>query len=290
MVDGMGEVKKMDILVTALNWVVQGFSVIPIMFKDKKPESSLLPNFQWGVFQKRLPTTDELNWWFSSPRNIALVTGWNDLVVIDFDNQEVFDIWNALYSPKTFMVKTRRGVHVYLKIKEPCAPQHTEFIDIKSAGGYVLIPPSIHPSGYEYQIFQNEPIMQVNKLDEVLSDLFIPTKSVQKTMSAPQPEAAIDPWTRASNPITYTEDLIEKIRKQRTIEEFFPTAIKSGDHWMKTTCPFHNDKNPSFWIDTKRQICGCHVCNIKPMDVINLYSRLHSLDNRTAILSLAARL
>lgn len=280
----------MDALVTAINWLVQGFSVIPIIFRDKKPESSLLPNFQWGVFQKRLPTMDELTWWFSLPRNIAIVTGWNDLVVIDFDNEDVFNLWFSLFPIKTFMVKTRRGMHVYLKISDPVHPQHTEFIDIKAAGGYVLIPPSIHPSGYQYQVFQNNPIMQINKLDEVLPDLFIPAKQETQPVATPQPTVVIDPWARASSPITYTEDLITKIRQQRTIEEFFPGAIKSGDHWMKTICPFHNDQNPSFWIDTKRQVCGCHVCNFKPMDVINLVAKLNRVDNRQAILSLAARL
>ena len=42
------------------------------------------------------------------------------------------------------------------------------------------------------------------------------------------------------------------------------------------------------WVDTARGICGCYAgCTPKPFDVIDLYARLHGLDNRDAIKQLA---
>jgi hypothetical protein len=278
----------MNLLETAIQWLVQGFSVIPLIFRDKKPDSNLLPGYQWKPYQTQLPTLDELVWWFSTPHNIGLVTGWNNLVVIDFDNMDVFNLWYSLYPLKTFMVKTRRGVHVYLKIQEPTSSLHTQYIDIKAAGGYVLIPPSIHPSGFEYEVFSDAPILSVPLLDEILPGLFIPIKYLDPVDA--QPTAPLDPWIKASNPVQYADGLINSIRQKIKIESYFPHAIKSGDHWMKAVCPFHNDKSPSLWIDTRRGLCGCYVCNIKPMDIINLYARLNHTNNHEAILSLAARL
>jgi len=47
-------------------------------------------------------------------------------------------------------------------------------------------------------------------------------------------------------------------------------------------CPFHDDKEPSFWIDTDRNLWGCHACGVRG-DVINLYARLKGLTNTEAI-------
>ena len=67
--------------------------------------------------------------------NIGLITG-NGLVVIDFDVMQVFDYWLprflAQYPGNTYMVKTRRGVHVYLHTEEPAVNHHTELLDVKA--------------------------------------------------------------------------------------------------------------------------------------------------------------
>ncbi len=43
-------------------------------------------------------------------------------------------------------------------------------------------------------------------------------------------------------------------------------------------------ENPSFWVDTKAQLCGCFSgCTNVPLDAINLYARLHGISNVAAI-------
>ena len=60
------------------------------------------------------------------------------------------------------------------------------------------------------------------------------------------------------------------------------------DRWLRCPCPLHDDAEPSFWIDTRDQVCGCFAgCTSKPLDVINLYARLCGLNNREAIFQLA---
>lgn len=277
----------MSLLEIAFSWVVQGFAVIPILYKDKTPSVYNLLGGKWNQYKDRLPTTQELTAWCNQQINLAIVTGWNNLVVIDFDNMEIFDLWRSLISVETYMVKTNRGVHVYVRIDEQPEPRHTDFIDIKSRGGYVLIPPSVHPSGHIYTPMNDLPILSVGKLNDVLPDLFIPVKQEPKQELKLIVPLSMDPWERASNTVEITNDLVNQIRASHKIENYFPDAERSGDHWLKAKCPFHDDHSPSFWIDTRRQICGCHVCQMKPMDIINLVARMRNLSNQDAIIYLA---
>jgi hypothetical protein len=278
----------MTLLQMATHWVNQGYSVIPINYYDKRPAARLLPNQEWGAYQKRLPTQDELQQWFQSRlRNIALVTGWNNLVVVDFDQQSAFECWWMLYPILTYMVKTARGMHVYLKINQPVPNYHSEILDIKSEGGYVLIPPSFHPTGYQYTVFLNQPILEIDQLNQVLPEDLMPVREVPEAIIQTPMTYSDDPWETANQVVT--SDLIEHIRNTVQLLDFFPDAIRKShdDRWWVAKCPFHHDHNPSFWIDTQRKICGCYAgCTNVPLDAINLYSKLYGLSNRDAIFAL----
>ncbi|MHC1730458.1 MAG: bifunctional DNA primase/polymerase, partial [Bacteroidales bacterium] len=251
----------------------------------------LLPDHSWEAYWDRLPSTTELSCWFqSSLINIAVVVG-NGLVVIDFDVQEVFDYWYSMYPIKTYMVKTRRGMHVYLKTRQPANNYHSELLDIKAERGYVLTPPSIHPSGYQYQVFMQSELLEIETLEDILPVIFTPEpEKVQAKVDSILPD---DPWAIAENAdVERQARSVGEVRASINILKFFPHAEQSSrdGRWWVTLCPFHNDKRPSFWIDTKRQICGCRKCNIKEMDVIDLYARLNNLSNRDAIKTLAGKI
>ena len=275
----------MNLLSTALNWTSKGFSVIPIQYRDKHPALK-----QWSMYQERQPTESEVRKWFPTRlHNIAIVTGFNNLVVIDFDEMWVFECWLFLFPIQTYMVKTKRGMHVYLKVDQLPTNYHSNFIDVKGKGGYVLIPPSIHPSGFEYQVFLDLPILEVEKLNDVLPEYLMPVTVHTEQPISPLPVRVeeSDPWLSVEKVID--EKVVDRIR-EKSLLDFFPNAQpKSNDgRWFITCCPFHNDHNPSFWIDTKRGICGCYAgCTSKPLDVINLASRLYGLSNRDAIFMLA---
>ncbi len=69
----------------ALQYLKQGFSVVPIIPGEKKVYVS------WKEFQKRLPTEQEIrDWWRRYPSaNIALTTGLiSGISMIDVDSQE----------------------------------------------------------------------------------------------------------------------------------------------------------------------------------------------------------
>ena len=58
------------------------------------------------------------------------------------------------------------------------------------------------------------------------------------------------------------DDVIDKIREDTAIEQvvghFLTLTRKGGSYWAR--CPFHNEKTPSFHVNTERQIFYCFGC------------------------------
>jgi hypothetical protein len=154
-----------------------GFSVIPFRPHGKSPDPEALAasgNFlrpgqpSWEVFNVRQATDEELEAWFSDKeRNVGLVTGYNDLLILDFDNPESWGIWCSAYeriARTTSIQKTSKGFHVLLRWRGTWTiPLHrnTRFRlsaapgvvagDVKGSHDCVVAWPSIHPSGQQYQ-------------------------------------------------------------------------------------------------------------------------------------------
>lgn len=159
--------------------------VIPIIYKDKKP------TIPWAPYQKRKPDEAELSNWFSgNTSNVAIVCGGvsGNFVVLDFDNADLYsafsEYWQQFYGKPiqemTPIVQTGGGGwHVYLKAKQkpplyhPVKEERKHIPDIQSEGGYVLAPPSIHPSGKPYKFLNPEvkTIHEVNSLSELAIDI-----------------------------------------------------------------------------------------------------------------------
>ena len=68
----------------ALEYLESGWSIIPLSSKEKHPL------VKWKMFQKELPTTDDLErWWETWPdADVGIVTGASSgLCVVDADNE-----------------------------------------------------------------------------------------------------------------------------------------------------------------------------------------------------------
>ena len=280
------------VLEAAQYWLGEYLPVLPIRYMDKKA------SVDWKEFQDRLPTHDEVKRWFARPTmNIGLIVG-RGLVVVDFDMMAIFEYWHEWFKAQypgqsTYMVKTRRGMHVYLHTEEPAQNYHNEMLDIKAERGYVLIPPSVHPSGFEYQVWDPAPILRVQKLGDVLPEWFTPRAEMvgglEQEDRSVHTEQYSDPWEEANQSSEVKS--VDEIRAKISILDLMPDAKPSDQNgrWFVASCPFHEDSNPSFWIDLHSGMCGCRKCNILDMDAINLYARLHNLSNQEAIQELSKR-
>jgi len=266
-----------------------GIAVIPVLPKSKKPAVG-----NWRQYQKRLPPDNLVQAWFRPGRetNAAVICGWRGLTVLDFDDATAYVAWQSWavseggiarqVALETYRVKSSRGMHLYLFVDNTPRCEKSQYCDIKGKGGYVLIPPSVHPSGARYVAVEPfAPILKVSDLAEVIPD-------------PPEPPVPpINPPTRVyqtSNlwPMT----VIEQIKTSYSILDFFPTARPTGGNgrWYMTHCPFHDDRNESMRLDTQHNLAFCFAgCTPKPLDVIALYARLNNLTNREAVKVLAAR-
>lgn len=290
----------MTTLETAQQWADMGFAPIPIQFQDKKPEVA------WKQYQDALPTECEITQWFGQgEHNLALVTGHGGFTVLDCDSAAAYDTWRqwaldhggqaATVARLSYRVTTSRGMHIYLMLPQATRSRplrkagSAAGIDIKSRGGYVLAPPSVHPDGTHYTATCG-PIWSVTALSDVLPpDLLLDTER-QPTAARVKPLVlGNDPWRSAESAIAISDTLIRRIKAVLRIEDLLATELEpTGSHHSVTLCPLHDDHNPSFWVDTAQQICGCYAgCTDKPLDVINLYARMNDLSNGDAIRVLA---
>lgn len=277
----------------ALDWLHIGIAPIPCYFMSKHP------SIAWKRFQTVLPTEQQVMTWFASEHtNLAIITGWQGLTVIDFDSFDAYELWLDWYVTtmthteqpifdRTLRVITGRGVHLYLMVDESVETAHVpSVVDIK-ATGYVVTAPSIHPNGRRYSS-NDLPVARVKSLSGTVPDEWLLSMGEQRQWPAP-PILSNTPLDRADQ---CQASLVATLRSRFLIQDFLLTDLMpTRDGWLITRCPFHEDHEPSFWVDTHRQLCGCYAgCNSKPMDVINLFGRLHGLSNGDAIAELARRM
>ncbi|MFC1847666.1 bifunctional DNA primase/polymerase, partial [Chloroflexota bacterium] len=153
-----------------------GLSFFPI------PHGKKEANIAWKPYQDRKPTDQEVESWFNNghQHNIAVITGFNNLVVLDCDcDDRFYELDNIVFEKTgeslfdfTRVSKTSRGFHIWLFIEELPPNQKFPKLDIKSTGGYVIAPPSLHPSGAEYQFVQFDiPIRHIKSLKDIGIDL-----------------------------------------------------------------------------------------------------------------------
>jgi len=145
----------MDQLQHALAYRRRGFSVIPIKAKDKRPLIS------WEPYQVEAAEEATIRHWFESwpTANIGLVTGAiSDCIVVDLDSNEATQKLKSLLGNYDLRAvprsRTGKGWQLFFKHPGVSIPNRTGVIpnmDIRADGGYVVVPPSIHPNGKEYK-------------------------------------------------------------------------------------------------------------------------------------------
>jgi hypothetical protein len=141
-------------LTYALKYYSLGLSVIPLQSGDKRPLLS-----SWQEFQQRRATPEEIRvWWEKWPQaNVGIVTGAvSGIIVLDVDGKEGEEALkaNRLALPITWAARTGGGGWHYF-FKHPGGVvlnfvRRLPGIDLRGDGGYIVAPPSLHPSGRRY--------------------------------------------------------------------------------------------------------------------------------------------
>ncbi len=140
---------------TAIAFAKRGLAVFPCRARDKRPAT------EHGV--KDATTDAEIirRWWQHDPQfNVAIATGEvSNVFVVDIDGVDAELELRRLEAahgelPATVESITARGRHLFFQMPETpvrnTASQIAAGIDTRGNGGYVVCPPSIHPSGRAY--------------------------------------------------------------------------------------------------------------------------------------------
>jgi hypothetical protein len=134
----------------ALHCIEKGWYVFPLGEKAKTPDGALAPN---GFNSSSNDPNQIRQWWTKCPNaNIGIDLGRSNLTVLDFDSGKPPV---ELELPTTLQINTSRGTHVYLVGTSKQGDMHfagNHVGEIKSAGGYVLSPLSVHPTGAVYSV------------------------------------------------------------------------------------------------------------------------------------------
>jgi hypothetical protein len=140
-----------------LRLVSRGWRLFPVQARSKLPLVAGWP-------QQASCEPERLREWMQkySDCNWGLATGRDSGVfVLDVDGEQGLVAIKELRKtghelPPTLTVKTGRGCHLYFRYPEDALIRNSAGklgpgLDIRGDGGYVLVPPSIHPSGADYR-------------------------------------------------------------------------------------------------------------------------------------------
>lgn len=107
----------------------------------------------WKEFQDRQPTAEEITYWFTQwpDANVALILG-RGLMAVDvdsFEGRENLERAGVVLPTDAPIVATGKGAHIYLAGNAGDRVGLVPGVDIRGVG-YVVAPPSVHPSGRVY--------------------------------------------------------------------------------------------------------------------------------------------
>jgi len=139
----------------ALKLAARGLHVFPCQPHDKRPATTN------GLKAATIDPDVITRWWRQAPTcNIGVATGSaSGIMVVDVDDidaeaelKKLEDEHGAL--PATVEAVTARGRHLFFKWPERdirnSASKLAPGIDVRGNGGYIVAPPSLHPSGRRY--------------------------------------------------------------------------------------------------------------------------------------------
>jgi len=141
----------MGLLQWAEKYLSLGWSVIPVEPKGKRPL------IDWKEFQSRQASKDEVtNWLNKWPlMNLGIVTGSiSNLAVVDLDGMMGLRFQRESKLGSSVSQFTGNGKQVFYKWQpgiKNSVKQIAPGVDVRGEGGFVVVPPSIHPSGKTYR-------------------------------------------------------------------------------------------------------------------------------------------
>jgi hypothetical protein len=139
------------LLEAALQYAAAGFRVFPLHPREKQPLGALAPH---GVKDATADIPQVVAWWSKVPdANIGVATGGGRWVLDldDYDARARLEAAGVLIPEGAPAATTGKGAHIWFAGDVRNRTKLVDKVDVRGDGGYVVAPPSIHPSGATYQ-------------------------------------------------------------------------------------------------------------------------------------------
>lgn len=150
-------------------YIDRGYSVIPDKYMQKQPAIK-----EWSKYCYEKPTQNEINSWFTNfeESNIAICLGESSGVVcldIDTTDSRILDIILPLLPPSPVEKKGAKGFTRFYQYKgevtETFKHNGEMIIELLSSNKKTTIPPSVHPTGQQYEWSGNYTLLDIKSTD-----------------------------------------------------------------------------------------------------------------------------
>lgn len=229
----------------ALAYADAGWSVLPLRPRAKEPLGSLVPNGKDGSSSDLVQV---LQWWTRAPlANVGVNAGASGLVVLDVDprsggDDSLHDLERHLGAlPETVSAETGGGGWHYLfqhpggDLRGVAAPG----LDVKDRG-YIVAPPSIHPSGRIYAWDLEPGDVPLAELPAAWLEALRPPRPLNRDVELNHDH----------------EDPLRRIPAEVYVPRLTGRAIERGG-WVR--CPFHGGgKEQGASLNAKGTLWACY--------------------------------
>jgi hypothetical protein len=240
-------------------WFDRGFFLLPV-----QPNSKRLIN-RFGPHQRVITTLEESQKWFGGTSVNMAVCGTQTSLILDFDDPGLYRSWSQQFpnESKTYTEQTPRGGYHVFGHCYAGDLQGLELVPGVELKQVCLVAPSV--IGDRSYTRGGGEIMDLD---------------AKRCLSPLSKTPIVQPSRIAKQPVTGS--LLVKIKATISCLELVGAKVTSGKRFISLPCPFHEDHEPSFWIDQERNLWGCHSCGVRG-DVINLFARLKGLTVQESI-------
>jgi hypothetical protein len=219
-----------NLLKAALWYAEHALPVFPLLPRDKNPIT------KHGFHDASKDPATVRSWWKANPQaNIGMPMGKPSgrlLLDLDFrnggpkDRMEVVERYGAI--PETAEVITGAGRHIYFR--DPGCPvprQIAKGIELKSTGGYSVLPPSVHPNGKRYAfdgLTNQETMLHVAEIPDWLPAAIAAPGARSKKAGQAKPEPQEEKWP-AGDRNTRLTSLAGRLRRSGLSTEAIAAAL-----------------------------------------------------------------
>jgi hypothetical protein len=275
-----------DAFVVAHLWISRGWQLLPCQPGTKRLVMGFGPNR--GV----IGGGDDVRFWFQERGANLAVLASDSGVILDFDKIELYDLfaagWPGLAGSYTESTP-RGGRHVFLELAAGdglALPGLVRGVEVKR---FCLAHPSI-VEGEKYEIIESGAILTIPpaQLKEALSPFFVVGDKYQPASASRllgRPGVENGHFSGGSK----NRGILAKVKAAWPILSYLTffepkLRLEGSGRWRSGRCPWHEDHNPSMWVNLVRNTWGCQACGAHG-DIVNWHARRLGTTDQT----LAAR-